>query len=167
VLDHLRDLGHGRIAFIGGRQLGDIREREDAFSGYLADHSMVLPEGYVQKGPNEFDGGVQALNRLLDLPEPPTAVVASTDVLAIGALHAAHERGVPVPERLSITGFDDIPVAAFSVPSLTTVRMPVREMVEHAVGMVLDGPDLNVSGSPPVLQASLVLRASTGWMRID
>ena len=167
VLDHLEDLGHDRIAFIGGHQLGDIREREDAFAGYLAERSTPPRDGYMQKGSNEFEGGVQALNRLLDLPEPPTAVVTSTDVLAIGALHAAHERGVPVPERLSIAGFDDIPVAAFSVPSLTTVRMPVREMVEQAVAMVLDGPEPGTLGSPPVLQASLVVRASTGRMRID
>jgi DNA-binding LacI/PurR family transcriptional regulator len=165
VLEHLRSLGHDRIAFIGGRQLGDIREREDAFNEYLADRPASDRDGYVQKGPNEFEGGVQALNRLLDLPSPPTAVVASTDVLAIGALHAAHDRGVSVPEHLSITGFDDIPVAAFSVPSLTTVRMPVREMVEQAVSMVLDEPDAHVVGSPPVLRASLVVRASTGPMR--
>lgn len=167
VLDHLEDLGHDRIAFIGGHQLGDIREREDAFTGYLAERSSPLREGYIHKGPNEFEGGVSALNRLLDLPEPPTAVVASTDVLAIGALHAAHERGARVPEHLSITGFDDIPVASFSVPSLTTVRMPVREMVERAVAMVLDGPGPDTPASPSVLQASLVVRASTGRMRTD
>ena len=167
VLDHLEELGHDRIAFIGGHQLGDIREREHAFTGYLAERSGPVRDGYIQKGSNEFEGGVQALNRLLDLPDPPTAVVCSTDVLAIGALHAAHERGAWVPEQLSITGFDDIPVAAFSVPSLTTVRMPVREMVEQAVAMVLDAPAPDGAGSSPVLQASLVVRASTGRMRTD
>jgi DNA-binding LacI/PurR family transcriptional regulator len=167
VLDHLEDLGHDRIAFIGGHQLGDIREREDAFTGYATERSIPVRDGYVQRGPNEFEGGVQALNRLLDLPEPPSAVVASTDVLAIGALHAAHARGAWVPDHLSITGFDDIPVAAFSVPALTTVRMPVRQMVEQAVAMVLDGPGLDAPGAPPVLSPSLVVRASTGPMRSD
>jgi DNA-binding LacI/PurR family transcriptional regulator len=162
VLDHLTGLGHRRIAFIGGRQLGDIKEREEGFIEYVARSPEALPVGYIQHGPNEPAGGVAALQRLLELPEPPTAVVASTDVLAIGALHAAHERGLRVPDRLSITGFDDIPVAAFSVPSLTTVRMPVREMVATAVRIVLDEPELRAQQPPAVLQPSLVVRASTG-----
>lgn len=162
VLDHLTELGHRRIAFVGGRQLGDVKEREEAFVEYVARLPEPPRDGYLQHGPNEPAGGVTALHRLLELPEPPTAVVASTDVLAIGALHAASERGLRVPGRLSITGFDDIPLAAFSVPSLTTVRMPVRGMVERAVQMVLDEPELGVEQPPPVLQPSLVVRASTG-----
>lgn len=162
VLDHLTGLGHRRIAFIGGRQLGDIKEREEAFIEYMAQLPEPLRDGYIQHRPNQPAGGVAALHRLLELPEPPSAVVASTDVLAIGALHAAHERGLRVPDQLSITGFDDIPVAAFSVPSLTTVRMPVRGMVERAVQMVLDEPELGAEQPPQVLQPSLVVRASTG-----
>lgn len=161
VLEHLTGLGHRRIAFIGGRQLGDIKEREEAFVEYMARFESGR-EGYIQHGPNEPAGGVAALQRLVELPEPPTAVVASTDVLAIGALHAAHERDLRVPGRLSVTGFDDIPLAAYSVPSLTTVRMPVREMVARAVRMVLDEPELGSEEPPAMLQASLVVRASTG-----
>jgi DNA-binding LacI/PurR family transcriptional regulator len=169
VLDHVTGLGHRRIAFVGGRQLGDIEERADAYAEYLAAIGEPVRDGYVQHGPNEFAGGVAALHRLLELPEPPTAVAASTDVLAIGALHAAHERGLRVPDELSISGFDDIPVAAFSNPSLTTMRMPVREMVDLAVRRVLDDGDLNVRTPPAVLQPSLVVRASTGPVpgRID
>ena len=138
VLDHLIELGHRRIAFVGGRRLGDIKEREEAFVQYLARLREPLREGYVQHGANEPASSAAALERLLALPEPPTAVVASTDVLALGLLHAAYERGLRVPDQLSITGFDDIPVAAFTVPSLTTVRMPVREIIEQAVRMALD-----------------------------
>jgi DNA-binding LacI/PurR family transcriptional regulator len=162
VLDHLTELGHRRIAFVHGRQLGDIQEREEAFTEYLTERSEALRDGYVQAAPNEFAGGVAALHRLLELPEPPTAVVASTDVLAIGALHAASGAGVQVPDRLSVSGFDDLPVAAFSVPSLTTVRMPVLEMVARAVTMALDDPKLDGRQPPPVLQPTLVVRASTG-----
>lgn len=167
VLDHLTGPGHRRIAFIGGRQLGDIQEREEAFTEYVTRSTESLREGYIQHGPNEFAGGVAALHRLFELREPPTAVVASTDVLALGALHGAHERGLRVPDQLSVTGFDDIPVAAFSVPALTTVRMPVREMVDRAVRMVLDDPELGAQQRPPVLQPSLVVRASTGRVPID
>jgi DNA-binding LacI/PurR family transcriptional regulator len=162
VLDHLTDLGHRRIAFVGGRRLGDIKEREEAFVQHLARLREPLREGYTQHGVNEPASSVAALERLLALPEPPTAVVASTDVLAVGLLHAAYERGLRVPDQLSITGFDDIPVAAFTVPSLTTVRMPVREMIEQAVHMALDEPEQARQLPPPVLQPALVVRASTG-----
>lgn len=160
VLDHLTDLGHRRIAFIGGRRLGDIKEREEAFVRYLSQRGQPLPEGYLQHGVNDPASGVTALERLWALPEPPTAVVASTDVLATGVLHAAYERGVRVPEQLSVTGFDDIPAAAFAVPALTTMRMPMREIVEQAVRMALDEPD--AAEHPTVLTPSLVVRASTG-----
>jgi DNA-binding LacI/PurR family transcriptional regulator len=162
VLDHLIELGHRRIAFVGGRRLGDIKEREEAFVQHLARLREPLRDSYVQHGVNEPASAAAALDRLLALPEPPTAVVASTDVLATGLLHGAHERGLRVPDQLSITGFDDIPVAAFTVPALTTVRMPVREMVELAVEMALDKPDRARDIMPQVLQPKLVVRASTG-----
>lgn len=161
VLDELTALGHRRIAFVGG-QLGDVKERERAYVRYMERLSGEIVDGYIQHGPNEFSSGVDAFERLLALPEPPTAIAASTDVLAIGALHAAHRRGMPVPDEISITGFDDIPVAAFTVPALTTVRMPVREMVTRAVQMVFDEPDADSSHPPAVLQPSLVVRESTG-----
>jgi len=161
VLDHLTGLGHRRIAFLGGRRLGDIKEREEAFVKYYAELREPLREGYVQHGVNDPETAVAGLDRLLALPEPPTAVVAATDVLATGLLHAGHARGLRVPDDLSVTGFDDIPFAAFTVPALTTVRMPMREIVEQAVRMALDEPD-SASGSTQVLQPSLIVRASTG-----
>jgi DNA-binding LacI/PurR family transcriptional regulator len=162
VLDHLTDLGHRRIAFVGGRSLGDIKERAEAYVDYIDEMSEPPRDGYVRHGPNEPVTGTEALDQLLDRPDPPTAVVASSDVLALGLLHAAHKRGLRVPDQLSITGFDDISMAAFSVPALTTVRMPVREMVERAVQMVLDESDSNGDQTPPVLQPTLVVRSSTG-----
>lgn len=174
VLDHLTGLGHRRIAFVGGRRLGDIEEREDAFTQYLAGCDERVRDGYLQHGENEPAAGVAALDRLLALPEPPTAVVASTDVLAVGLLHAAHVRGLRVPDQLSIAGFDDIPLAAFAVPALTTVLMPVRDMVERALQLALDAPsdpsdptDRSRAGDPlqqlpAVLKPTLIVRASTG-----
>jgi DNA-binding LacI/PurR family transcriptional regulator len=165
VLDHLTELGHRRIAFIGGLRLGDIQEREDAFTEYLARLGEPPRDEYLAHVQNNPAAGRAALLSLLDLPEPPTAVVASTDVLAIGLLHAAHERGVRIPDDLSITGFDDIPVAAFMVPALTTVRMPVREMVATGVRMVIDERKELAGQVPPphhVLRPSIVVRTSTG-----
>ncbi len=162
VVSHLTGLGHRRIAFVGGRQLGDIKEREEAFVHCLAKRPEPLREGYIQRDTNDPASGVAALERLLALPEPPTAVVAATDVLAIGLLHAAHRRGLRVPDQLSVAGFDDIPFAAFTVPALTTVRMPVREMVEQALMLALDEPDGTGQKTTTVLQPRLVVRDSSG-----
>jgi DNA-binding LacI/PurR family transcriptional regulator len=164
VLDHLVGLGHRRIAFVGGVRQGDIEERQDAFTGRLAHHGIAVPEGYVLNGPNQLAAGVAALHRLADLAEPPTAVVASSDVLATGVLRGTAERGIEVPDDLSITGFDDIPQAAYTIPALTTVRMPVTEMVRTAVQLVLD-PSAAEAGTttddPPIVRPELVLREST------
>jgi len=165
VLGHLAGLGHRRIAFIGGRRLGDIQDREDAYRGFMAERG---DESIVQYAANDLEGGGEALSRLLDLPQPPTAVVASTDVLALGALHAAYERGLRVPDDLSVTGFDDIPFASASIPALTTVRMPVREMVAAGVRLVIDEPPVpGMAERPPhpLLTPSLVVRASTAAPR--
>jgi DNA-binding LacI/PurR family transcriptional regulator len=165
VLEHLYALGHRRIAFAGRRKLGDIREREDAYVAFLERNGITARDEHLQHVDNDFQGGVEVLDRLVDLPEPPTAIVASTDVIAIGILHAAQRRGLRIPRDLSVTGFDDIPVAAVSVPALTTVRMPTREMVESAVDIAIKAvedalePDVDLH---PVLEPSLVIRASTG-----
>ena len=89
-------------------------------------HGLPTPDDYRRDAPNTYAGGAAALTQLMELPEPPTAIVAPTDVLAMGMLHEAHRRGLHVPDDLSIAGFDDIPVAAYTVPALTTVRMPTE-----------------------------------------
>ena len=165
VLDHLVELEHRRIAFVGGLGLGDIKERHDAFVEHVTGLGITLPAGYELNGPNDLAAGVAALHRLADRPDPPTAVVASTDVLATGVLRGAAERGLRVPEDISITGFDDIPSVAFTIPALTTVRMPVNEMVRTAVRLVLDprsADPAHIGDPPPVVRPSLVVRESTG-----
>ena len=168
VLEHLTALGHRRIGFVAGRRLGDIREREDAYIEFLQERGTPIQAAYIQYAPNDPTGGASGLAAILGLAEPPTAVVASTDVLAIGVLFAAHKRAIRVPDDLSVTGFDDIPLAAFSIPALTTVRMPIREMVAAAVEMLIDGdlePSVPGESSRPILTPSLVVRRSTGPAR--
>jgi len=159
VMEHLSELGHRRIAFAGGRRHGDIAEREEAFIDAANRSGQSLPKGYLRSTSNSPASGVEMLASLLGLQEPPTAVVFATDVLALGALHEAHRRGLRVPDDLSITGFDDIPLAAYAVPALTTVHMPVQEMVSVAVAMVIE-EDARVPDNP-ILEPSLVVRAST------
>lgn len=165
MIDHLIALGHRRIAFAGRRPLGDIREREEAYVAALERAGVSPREEYLQEAPNDFSAGVDVLRRVMDLDEPPTAIVASTDVIAMGLLHAANARDMRIPDEISIAGFDDIPVASVSVPALTTVRMPTREMVEAGVRLAIGSLQDELESSDnlhPVLEPSLVVRASTG-----
>jgi DNA-binding LacI/PurR family transcriptional regulator len=165
VMEHLADLGHRAVAFVGPRRLGDILEREEAWRGALDRWGEQVPEGYLQHAANEFESGVLAIDRLMRLPVPPTAIACATDVIAIGVLHEAQRRGLHVPRDVSVTGFDDIPVAAVSVPALTTVRMPVREMIAVGVRMAIGEPDgkaVDDDGRHALLQPSMVIRRSTG-----
>lgn len=161
ALDHLIALGHERIAFIGGRPLGDIRERQTGFVEHLEERGIQVPDEYIKPATNDPAGGDMALRGLLELKTPPTAVICSTDHLATGVLHAAAELELRVPDDLSVIGFDDIPLASFTVPSLTTVRMPVAEMTAAAARLAMDDPKED-GVQNVVLAPSLVVRQSTG-----
>ena len=164
ALRHLTSLGHRRVAFVGDPVLGDIQERQDAYERYLAARRLEVRRDYVQHVRNTFADGMAAFEALMALSERPTAVVAATDVLAIGVLHAASDNGIAVPEEFSVVGFDDIPFAAMTVPALTTVRMPVEKMVQAAVAMAVDKRLHNAAGTPRgfrVFRPTLVIRRST------
>jgi DNA-binding LacI/PurR family transcriptional regulator len=164
ALDHLTELGHRRIAFVGDPVLGDIQERQAAYEDYVAQHRLEAQDGYIQHVRNAPSGGAAAFEALLELPDPPTAVAAATDVLAVGVLHAAFERGLVVPSDFSVVGFDDIPFAAMTVPGLTTIRMPVQEMIHAAVELAVDKSLRNAAGTARgvrVFRPSLVVRGST------
>jgi DNA-binding LacI/PurR family transcriptional regulator len=163
-LEHLTALGHRRIAFVSGRHLGDIREREAAFVEFMTERFGGVPRGYLRQAPNTPSGGESALGALLELAEPPTAIMTSTDTLAVGVLHAAHAVGRTVPDALSVVGFDDILLASHTVPALTTLRMPTREIVAAGVQMAIDAAHDGVGAHPPlvkVIEASLIVRQST------
>jgi DNA-binding LacI/PurR family transcriptional regulator len=169
ALDHLTSLGHRRIAFIGGRPLGDIEDRRLAFIDYLSQAGLPAPQGYMVRSANTFAGGDGALRSLMALPEPPTAVVAATDVRAIGVLHAAASARVAVPADLSVVGFDDIPLAAYANPALTTLSMPTTQMIAEAVRMAIDEarlPESERGTSVRVLLPKLVVRESSAAPRI-
>jgi DNA-binding LacI/PurR family transcriptional regulator len=165
ILEHLYGLGHRRLAFISGGWLGDLRERQEAYRAFLESHHLPCPAEYVQSEVNSLDGGYRALQRLFELPTPPTAVLAADDVMAIGALKAAADHGLRVPGDLSLTGFDDIEMARFTRPSLTTVRQPVELMSRRATQWLIalirseDAPEGDWAA--PILP-ELVVRASTG-----
>jgi DNA-binding LacI/PurR family transcriptional regulator len=164
ALDHLSELGHTRIAFIGGRPLGDIRDRRTAFLDYFEAAGTSMPDEYVRSATNDPADGDSALRDLMSLDRPPTAVVCTTDHLATGVLHAAADLGISVPKELSVVGFDDIPMASYTVPSLTTIHMPVHEMTEIAARLAMDDAEAGTDETARnfVVAPTLVVRKSTG-----
>ncbi|MGH3319549.1 MAG: LacI family DNA-binding transcriptional regulator [Streptosporangiaceae bacterium] len=164
ALRHLAELGHRRIACIDAGWLGDVAERRERYASFLRERSLAAPPGYVQPAENSTRGGYAALSRLFELAEPPTAVFASTDVLALGALKAAADASLRIPADVSVVGFDDISFAEAASPALTTVRQPVREMARVAVDSLLAVVDDPAAELPNLrrLHPRLVVRGSTG-----
>lgn len=159
ALEHLYSWGHSKIALVAGQPFAAVQERRSAYSEWMEQHGLAVPAPYVQLRPNNPAGGEAALQTLLEAPEPPSAVICTTDLLAIGVLHAAAARGVVVPTDLSVMGFDDLPISAYLVPALTTLHIPIHEMAVHAVEIAVG--DAGREPVTEVYQPSLVVRSST------
>jgi len=160
---HLLSLGHRRIACIGGPD--GIAPSEQRIAGWrtaLADAGCGTGEGLLWHGNFTSQGGYEAMHAVLRAPEPPTAVFVCNDLMAMGALCAAHERDLRVPEALSIVGFDDIELTAFTSPPLTTVAQPKQRIGALAVDMLLERIDGKRQETRKVmLQPELRVRSST------
>lgn len=162
AMEHLWSLGHRQIAMLYA-WVGDHAQRLEGYLNFMRDRSQNFPAEYIQPATHDAKGGYLATQTLLNLKERPTAIFASNDMLAIGALKAAYDLGIRVPSEISLVGFDDTPLAEFFTPALTTVHQPVAEMAELAVQdllrMVTD-----FDFKPPAFRAlepALVFRQST------
>jgi LacI family transcriptional regulator len=134
---YLIKIGHQRIGFITGEMAyGCAPERLAGYQAALADHGMVFDPELVSEGNFLQPQGYQCTRHLLSLPNPPTALFVSNDVMAFGAMEAACEYGLRIPNDLSIIGFDDIPQAAHMHPSLSTVHQPLEEMGRSAANLL-------------------------------
>jgi LacI family transcriptional regulator len=126
---HLLSLGHRRIAYLGGPPTSGCNQaRMNGYRGAMEAAGLPVPKDYIWLREFLYDDGLAGGAALLDLPEPPTAIFAGSDEVALGAMEAARARGLRVPEDLSVVGFDDTQVARLASPQLTTVRQPIREM---------------------------------------
>jgi LacI family transcriptional regulator len=135
---YLLELGHRRIGFISGAlELGCARERLDGYQAALDQHHVPFKPSLMREGDFFQPRAYACALELLDLPEPPTAIFASNDVSAMGVMEAARDRGLRVPDDLSVVGFDDIPQADHMQPALTTVRQPLEEMGRVAARLLL------------------------------
>ena len=161
AVEHLLELGHRRIGFVGGSlRSPSFRERLEGYRAALTAAGLAVDDGLVQLG--ESRGGHENMMKLLDLAEPPTAVFACNDANAVRAVKAARERGLRVPEDLSVVGFDDASCAIETWPHLTTMRVDAEEMGRLAVRRLV--ARINGHKGPAeesILVSRLVARDST------
>ncbi|MBQ5946892.1 LacI family DNA-binding transcriptional regulator [Massilia sp. ST3] len=162
---HLIELGHRHIACLAGPQSQPAgQERLAGCLRALREAGLELDPAYLVHGQPDCEGGHDAAQRLLALPAPPSALFACNDLIALGALCAAREAGVDVPERLSVIGGDDLGCAAFAAPRLSTVAQPTYDMGRELAELLFQRIRGEGEGEARVrrrLQGRLVVRQST------
>jgi DNA-binding LacI/PurR family transcriptional regulator len=163
ALEHLWELGHRRIAYVGPESFGDVKERLDTYREFIGERVGDGAADLVEVAPNSIMSGTAALDSLLARAPDVTALFAATDAVALGLLHAAYERGIRIPDDVSVVGFDDIAMASASVPALTTIRMPVAQIIRRGVELGIGGDSWSGEGAPPKerYEAELVVRSTT------
>ncbi len=162
MTEYLIGLGHRRIAFIIGHPDHVASgQRLRGFEAGMKAHGVPIDPKLLKQGYFVFESGLEAARDLLTLPEPPTAIFASNDDMAAGALMTAHEMGVEVPDELSIAGFDDTYIARTVWPPLTTVHQPIYDLAYTATNLLLQMLETGEVPQPARLGYRLVCRAST------
>jgi LacI family transcriptional regulator len=160
---HLIELGHRRIGCITGPS--DLTLSAERVTGYrraLQEADIRVDESLIVKGNFQYETGYQAAQQFLAQPTPPTAIFACNDLMAIGVINAAVKQGWQVPDRLSVVGFDDIRMAAYINPMLTTVAQPKYEMGSIATTMLLERiHQQEMAPRQKLLDTHLVVREST------
>jgi LacI family transcriptional regulator len=159
---YLISLGHEQIAYVRGPEnlhTTDLRER--GFRQAMAEAGLPLRCEFIVNGDFTFEGGIAAMNALLDQPERPTAVFAANDLIAIGCVVTALQRGLRVPEDLSVAGMDNIESTQYLTPQLTTVNVPMVEMGKQAAGRLFSLIEKEEFPEVTILPHSLVIRGTT------
>ncbi len=165
AVQHLAALRHEKIAFISGPlHLKSANSRRNAFKQAMGEIGLDMQKSLVVEGDHTLEGGVRAMQSLFSLPKPPTAVLCSNDMTALGVMHKCYEEGLSIPNDLSLVGFDDIKLAKFFLPPLTTVRMSQSELARiafHALLAELERETPSRDGTEYLVETSLVIRDST------
>lgn len=163
AVEYLYKNGHRKIATICG--ISHVINSMDRLSGFKkALKTLKLSERkeYIRKGEFTEASGYQAMTDLLNLHDPPTAVFAANDLMAIGALRAARDRDMNIPDDISIIGFDDIPIASYTEPTLTTIHQPAFDLGAEGAKLLLSlisHPEMELHSK--ILNTELVVRRST------
>jgi LacI family transcriptional regulator len=162
--EHLIALGHRRIGVITGSKGGLLcsRARLDGYRAALEEAGIAEDPSLIRHGEFDYQSGIAAAQKLIDHTNPPTAIFACSDHIALGVYEAARRRGLSIPDQLSVVGFDDLPTARWASPPLTTVRQPLEEMGWLAAQTLLNLNRRKTPGSPGMeLGTRLVEREST------
>ncbi len=167
ITEHLLDLGHRRIGYIGNRLGGEAnKDRHKGYSTALRKAGIPHSADMVVLTESSLEGGYLGMKELLREPKPPTAVFCFDDLTAYGACKAIRDAGMRVPHDISIAGFDDLMLSSYFDPPLTTIRQPMHEMGERAMHLLLEQiSHLRNDGAPEksrvLLLGQLVVRQST------
>jgi LacI family transcriptional regulator len=164
MTEYLLSLGHKRIAFVRGKE--EQVATEERFQGYkaaLKSAGIDVDPNLVSPGRFDFKSGLIAGEKFLELDNPPSAVFAANDDMAAGVLMAANQKGIKVPDELSVAGFDDSEIAEKIWPALTTVHQPLLSLGEVAVSNLIDmlGSSGNSADTPTILNHEVIIRQST------
>ncbi len=169
AVQHLAALGHRGIAFITGPlRLRSAVSRRDAFLKSMAELGLIVPAEHIVEGDHTMEGGITSMEQLTALAELPTAVICSNDMTAIGALHALYRTTQNVPQEISVVGFDDIHLAQFMLPPLTTVQMSCKDLATAAVEALRAGIERDHPKAAKTewhIPTRLVVRQSTAFPR--
>ena len=169
AVQHLAALGHRQIAFISGPlQMRSAVARRDAFLSSMAELGLTVPPAHLVEGTHAMEGGIKAAEQLLSIADLPTAIMCSNDMTAIGVLHGLHHTTHPVPLDISVVGFDDIHLAQFMLPPLTTIQMSCKQLATAAVQALRAGIEANhplVHQKEWHISTKLVVRQSTSFPR--
>jgi DNA-binding LacI/PurR family transcriptional regulator len=160
---HLVDLGRRNIAFIGGAtdDCPEFKQRYNGFCKALEAHGIKADPKLQFKADNQETSGLEAAERLLLSGRPFDAVLAASDLIAIGAMNCFRKKGFQIPDDISVVGFDDIPAASYSSPSLTTIRQDTKMAAEALVSNLLQMIE-GKKVTSPLLPMSLMVRGSCG-----
>ncbi|HFC08940.1 MAG TPA: LacI family transcriptional regulator [Chloroflexi bacterium] len=163
--EHLLSLGHRRIGMITNAPLDYVasRQRLEGYRQALAEAGVTPDEAWVQWGNFDEESGYRAMQKLLACLPRPTAVFVASDMVALGALKAVWDAGLRVPQDVAIVGFDDLTTTRFTIPPLTTVRVPAFRLGQEAGNLLIEIITRGKAFQPHILlQTSLIVRASCG-----
>ena len=162
AIQHLVDLGHQRICFINGPEMSTSSiDRLQGFKNALAQNGIPFEYRMVKRGNLTPESGYQAGRELLEMPDRPTAVFASNDLMAFGAIHAARDLGLSVPGDLAMVGFDNIQLSSYFNPTLTTVEIPMYNLGTAAMKMIVNMASDNSFDRYQWFKPRLLIRHST------
>jgi LacI family transcriptional regulator len=161
---HLVHLGHQSIAFVSGPlEQASARLRRDAFEKAMRGCRLKLRSDLMFEGDHTLEGGMAAMTELLARASPPTAVICSNDLTAIGVLHCLFEAGKQAPADLSVIGFDDVHIAQFMLPPLTTVRMSCADIAQVAFATLRHRIEpASTRDATRAVETKLIIRQTTG-----